>query len=46
MVPEIDEIKLNEKLENDPDFLSAVEEVLEMIRPSVALVATKSSEEE
>jgi hypothetical protein len=46
MVPEIDEKKLNEKLENDPEFLGVVEEVLEMVRPSVALVATKPTEEE
>jgi hypothetical protein len=46
MVPEIDESKLNEKLENDPIFLGIIEEVLEMTRPSVALVTTKPSEEE
>lgn len=46
MVPEIDEKKLNNKLENDPDFLRIVEEVLQMNRPSVAFVATKPTEEE
>jgi hypothetical protein len=45
LVPEIDEQKLNNKLENDPDFLRVIEEVLEMTRPSVALVATKPTEE-
>jgi len=45
LVPEIDEYKLNKKLENDPDFLRVVEEVLQMTRPSVALVATKPTEE-
>lgn len=46
LVPEIDERKLNQKLENDSEFLRVVEEVLEMTRPSVALVATKPTEEE
>jgi len=46
LIPQIDEDKLNEKLENDPDFLAVVEEVLEMTRPSVALVATKPTVEE
>lgn len=46
MVPEIDEAKLNQKLEDDPDFLRVVEEVLQMVRPSVALVATKPKEDE
>jgi len=46
MVPEIDEEKLNNKLENDSEFLMIIEEVLEMSRPSVAYVATKPSEEE
>ena len=45
LVPEIDEKKLNDKLENDPEFLGIVEEVLQMTRPSVAFVATKPSEE-
>jgi hypothetical protein len=45
LVPEIDERKLNNKLENDPEFLRVIEEVLEMTRPSVALVATKPTEE-
>ena len=45
MVPEVDEDKLNRYLENDPEFLGIIEEVLEMTRPSVALVATKPSEE-
>ena len=46
MVPEIDENKLNHKLESDSDFLRVVEEVLHLTRPSVALVATKPSEKE
>jgi len=46
LVPEIDEKKLNHKLENDPEFLGVVEEVLEMQRPSVAFVTTKPVEEE
>lgn len=46
MVPEIDEEKLNQKLSEDPEFLGIVEEVLEMVRPSIALVATKPSESE
>lgn len=46
LVPEIDENKLNQKLETDPDFLRVVEEVLQLNRPSVALVATKPTEEE
>lgn len=46
LTPTIDEDKLNNKLETDPDFLRVVEEVLEMTRPSVALVATKPSEAE
>jgi hypothetical protein len=46
LVPQIDEKKLNIKLENDPDFLRVVEEVLEMTRPSVAFVATKPQEDE
>lgn len=46
LVPEIDEYKLNKKLETDPDFLRAVEEVLQLNRPSVALVTTKPLEKE
>lgn len=46
LTPEIDEEKLNTKLETDPEFLRVVEEVLQMTRPSVALVATKPLEEE
>lgn len=40
-VPELDEEKLVAKIEEDPTFLEIIEEVIEMSRPSVSLVAQK-----
>lgn len=42
MVPEIDENKVNEMLQDDPSFLEIIEDVLRVENPSVAIVVSKS----
>lgn len=44
--PEIDENKVNQKLENDPEFLSVLEELIKMDKPSVSSVVSKSRKSE
>ena len=42
MVPEINETKVNEFLDSDPEFLDILQSVIKMESPSVAIVVSKS----
>jgi hypothetical protein len=44
MVPEIDEEKFNQRIEEDPEFLNIIEEVIKMEKPYVAVVVSKPKE--
>lgn len=46
LVPEIDENKVNQKLEEDPEFISVLEELIKMEKPSVSSVVSKSRKSE
>ena len=42
MVPEISEDAVNRKLDEDPDFISTLEEIIKMEKPSVSFVVSKA----
>lgn len=44
--PEIDQHKVNKKLEQDPEFITILEEVIKMEKPSVSSVVSKSKKSE
>jgi hypothetical protein len=46
LYPEIDQAKIERKLEEDPEFLSIIEEVIKMEKPSVSSVVSKSRKRE
>lgn len=46
LYPEIDQDKVNKKLDEDPEFISILEEVIKMEKPSVTSVVAKSRKSE
>ena len=46
LYPEINQDKVNKKLEKDPEFISILEEVIKMEKPSVTSVVSKSRKSE
>jgi len=46
MVPEINEEKINQRLEENPEFLNVLEETIKMDKPSVSFVVSKSRKKE
>lgn len=46
LYPEINQDKVNKKLEEDPEFISILEEVIKMEKPSVSSVVSKSRKSE
>jgi hypothetical protein len=46
LIPELNEDRVNKRLEEDPEFLNVLEEIIKMEKPSVSFVVSKSRKKE